>query len=47
LSRDCATSRRASRSAYAWQISAMATKDYLRPDGIWVAPALVLLADLA
>ena len=32
--------------ADAWQISAQGTKDYLRPDGIRVAPAVTLLAQL-
>ena len=34
-------------SAEAWQISAVGTKDYRTPDGIRVAPALVLLSQLA
>ena len=32
--------------AEAWQISATGVKDYVTPDGIRVAPALVLLSEL-
>jgi hypothetical protein len=32
--------------ADAWQISATGTKDYVTPEGIRVAPALVLLREL-
>jgi hypothetical protein len=32
--------------ADAWQVSAVGSRDYLTPDGVRVAPALVLLGTL-